>query len=237
MKATPASSAYWVTAKKFSKRTKEILKMAYPSAPWILHGFALQTVQPVDIDRARLLVPSDLDIVSVFPGKTVGGIYLSSYGTGSTFQYNELIVVSALVRYRDRLGAWISHIYVDHPDSVAGGREVWGLPKDLAEFKWQPGKPHCVSVWQGGGSHLLCRLNTSWQLPEVSLPFALGSFTKLNANLLWFSAKGNLRLSAIGATMEVPTDSPFSSLGLDQPWLSFYGNDLNLTVSAPEAIG
>jgi acetoacetate decarboxylase len=28
---------------------------------------------------------------------------------------------------------------VDNPDSVAGGREIWGLPKELAEFSWLGG--------------------------------------------------------------------------------------------------
>jgi acetoacetate decarboxylase len=209
--------------------------MVYPSAPWTLQGDALQTLQPVDIDRVRSTVPTELDIAAVFPGKTLAGIYLASYQIGSALIYSELIVVSALIRYADRLGAWISHIYVDNPDSVAGGREIWGLPKELAEFDWQPGKPHAVTVRQG--DRVLCRLDSTWQLPGIPVPFALGGFSMQDDKFLWFPAKSSLRLSAIGASVQVPPESPFASLGLDQPWLSFYGDELQLTVGAPEVVG
>lgn len=209
--------------------------MAYPPAPWVLRGFAMQTVQPVDIDRVRTHIPSELEIVSFFPGKTLGGIYVATYGTGSALQYSELIVVSALTRQADRFGAWISHIYVDNPDSVAGGREIWGLPKELANFEWQLGKPHCVTVWQQG--RRLCKFNANWQLPGVPIPFTLGSFSHFDTNLLWFSAESRLRLSAIGAVVEIPPESPFYSLALNQPWLSFYGDELDLQVGMPIVVG
>lgn len=218
--------------------------MAYPSAPWTLQGYAMQTLQPIDLDRVRSLIPAELDILPIFPGKTLGGIYVSSYGTGSTLLYSELIVVGAIVRYGSRVGAWISHIYVDNPDSVAGGREIWGLPKQLAEFEWQPGKPHCVSVQQG--DRRLCRLNTNWQLmipnlqlplPKLPIPVAMGGFGVRDGSLLWFPAKGSLNLEPIGATVEVPIESPFAGLEVDRPLLTLYGERLLLTIDAPEVVG
>src|SRR5688572_23194128 len=128
--------------------------MTYPSAPWTLKGFAVQTLQLVDTARARSFVPPDLDIVSVLPGKTLGVVYLASYGPESVLSYNELIVVPALTRYGKNVGFWISHIYVDHPDSMAGGREIWGLPKELAQFTWQMGEQNHVLVRQG--EQVLC---------------------------------------------------------------------------------
>jgi hypothetical protein len=208
----------------------------------MLRGYAIQTVQPVDVDRVRPLIPAELEVVSLFPGKTIGGIYVSSYGTGSTLQYSELIIASAIVRYGSRLGAWISHIYVDNPASVAGGQEIWGLPKELAVFEWQPGKPHCVTVRQD--DRMLCRLNTNWQLmianlplPKLPIPIAMGSFGLRDNNLLWFPANGNLQLEAIGATVEVPIASPFHNLNIDRPLLTLSAEQLNLTVNAPEVIG
>jgi hypothetical protein len=216
--------------------------MAYPSAPWTLRGFAFQTVQPLDIDRVRPSVPSDLEIVSIFPGKTLGGIYVSSYGSTSTLQYSELIVVSALVRQGARLGAWISHIYVDNPDSVAGGRDIWSLPKEEAQFEWQPGKPHCVTVRQG--DRTLCRINTSWQasipgisLPGLPIPIAMGAFSASDTHLLWFPARGMLNLTPVTATVEVPIGSPFYAFDIDRPWQTLYGDNLNLTIDAPSVVG
>lgn len=57
--------------------------MTYPSAPWTLKGYAVQTLQLVDSAQARSFVPPDLDIISVLPGKTLGGVYLTSYRPGS----------------------------------------------------------------------------------------------------------------------------------------------------------
>src|SRR5437867_5261733 len=113
--------------------------MLYPPAPWTLQGNAIQTLQFVDSARVRPLIPPALKLVSPWPGRTLGGLYLARYGPGSTLEYNELIVVAALTRGAGRFGIWVSHIYVDDPASMAGGREIWGLPKELAEFDREPG--------------------------------------------------------------------------------------------------
>jgi hypothetical protein len=39
-------------------------------------------------------------------------------------------------RFGMRMGAYISDIWVDDRASVWGGRRIWGLPKNLAEFNW-----------------------------------------------------------------------------------------------------
>lgn len=113
--------------------------MTHPPAPWTLQGYAIQSAHLLDIERVRPYIPQEFGIIQVLPGKTVGGVYLSHYGSGSVLEYSELIVVAGLVSYSGKFGGWISHIYVDNPDSVAGGREIWGLPKELAEFTWKKG--------------------------------------------------------------------------------------------------
>ncbi len=39
---------------------------------------------------------------------------------------------------RDQRGMVVSHIYVDDEQSLGGGRDIWGLPKELAEFEFTP---------------------------------------------------------------------------------------------------
>ncbi|HAA28493.1 MAG TPA: acetoacetate decarboxylase, partial [Cyanobacteria bacterium UBA8553] len=137
--------------------------MPYPSAPWTLQGYALQTLQLIDVERVRPLIPSEFEIVCVLPGKTVAGVYLSCYGSGSVLKYSELIVNTAIVRYFGKIGGWVSHLYVDSAASVAGGREIWGLPKALAEFTWKKNSPtvsgYDNSVIVRQGEQVLCRLN------------------------------------------------------------------------------
>ncbi|CAA9227896.1 MAG: FIG00570072: hypothetical protein [uncultured Chloroflexia bacterium] len=136
--------------------------LAYPSAPWHLQGHAICSSYLLDIPRVMAPFPPELSVVPVLPGKTLGGIYLAVYEAGSVLEYHELIAVSALVRYRRKLGAWVSHIYVDNSYSVAGGREIWGLPKQLAEFTWDdPLGPAFVRQ----GERLLCTLRAYSSAP------------------------------------------------------------------------
>lgn len=203
----------------------------YPQAPWTLQGSAVATLHLIDIERVRSLIPKELDIISVFPGKTLGGVYLSNYGSGSALEYSELIVIAAAVSHSG-IGGWISHIYVDNPDSVAGGREIWGLPKELAEFTW--GKSS-VSVRQG--DRPLCTLNYNplfsigWK-PRLSA----SSFSSKNSDLLIFPAEVEARFGLVNSQLAIPTTSPFANLALSQPWLSFSAEQMRLTVGAPELI-
>ena len=108
--------------------------MSYPPAPWQLQGFSIQALHLIDCERARPQIPAELKVVSVWPGKTLGGIYVACYQSGSTLVYSELIAVSALVYGAGKLGGWISHIYVDHPDSIAGGARDLGIAEAGGAF-------------------------------------------------------------------------------------------------------
>lgn len=206
--------------------------MSYLPPPWTLKGYGLQILQIMEIDSVRALIPSEFKIISVGFGKTIGGVYLASYESGSTLEYHELIVSPALVRYGNQWGGWISHIYVDHPDSVAGGREIWGLPKELATFEWENG--NTIKVYQG--SKLLYSLNyqpKNWSLP---LSLTLPSFGILSSNVLKFQATFKSNLSLINSQFKIPTESPFANLGLEKPGLTLSLNCLTLSVSEPKII-
>lgn len=205
--------------------------MSYPQPPWNIQGFGFQTLQLLDLDRVSPLIPTELEIVSVFPGKTLGGVYLASYSQGSTLVYNELIVFSAIVHQVGKMGVWISHIYVDHPDSMAGGREIWGLPKQLAQFTWQTTDALSVRVSQG--DRLLCTLTCNWQLPGWQQSLSGKVFSMLDAKLIQFAGQGTLKLHLSHVDLQVPPESQFAELGIGQPWLGFYLNPLRLTVDAP----
>ncbi|RDH51830.1 acetoacetate decarboxylase, partial [Mastigocladus laminosus WC112] len=50
--------------------------MSYPPAPWKLQGYAIASLHLLNIDRVRHLIPSELEIISAWPGKTFSGVYL-----------------------------------------------------------------------------------------------------------------------------------------------------------------
>ena len=68
-----------------------------------------------------------------------GGLMLAEY-TGGTLSYRELIVFSGPRLVGGRGGWVVSHIYVDDERSRAGGRAIWNLPKELAEFTTANGR-------------------------------------------------------------------------------------------------
>lgn len=206
--------------------------MPYPSAPWILKGDAIQTLHLVNIDQVRPLVPPELKIISVWPGKTFGGLYLSKYGSGSVLEYSELIFAPTVVIYQGKIGVWVSHIYVDHGDSVAGGREIWGLPKELANFSWN-GKG--VTVRQG--ERLLCTLNYDQQSLASRQRLGAASFSTMGTNLLIFNFKFEGRLGLVGSKLEIAPESPFAGLGLTQPLVTVGCEQMTLRVDAPKVVG
>lgn len=206
----------------------------YPPAPWNLRGKAIVGVQPIAIDQVRPLLPPELDVVQVFPGKTLGGIYIASYESGSILTYNELIVFCSLTRLGDRMGSWVTHIYVDEPKSVAGGREMWGLPKQMADFEWTTGSNPQVTVSQG--DRWLCTMTYGWQAPGVRLPIPsfLTTFSQRGSRMVSFSPTGEATSHLLlGASVTVPDTSSFASLELNQPTLAFSLSDLRLSIDAP----
>jgi hypothetical protein len=205
--------------------------MPYPSPPWHLHGDAIQTLHWLDIDRVRPTIPASLGIVSLLPGKTLGSVYAARYGQGSSLEYNELIVVSGLVHQAGRWGAWISHIYVDHPDSVQGGREIWGLPKELAQFTWT--KQEQLSVQVSQADRPLCLLQVDPRSLSIPLPVAAPIMSQIQAEFCTFTGQGTLNWHWAGSHLDVPQDSPFNALGLGQGWLAGYSNPLSLTINPP----
>jgi hypothetical protein len=209
----------------------------YPIAPWSLLGQAWISFHAVDITVMQRFLPAMLEILPIFPGKTLGGIYIASYGEGSVLSYNELIVFCGLVRYGDRISAWVTHIYVDHPQSVGGGRNIWGLPKQLASFHWGKGDRPEVTVFQDGGQ--LCHFSYRWQLPPgMSIPMPIpswaGAFSWLQSQVMWFSVQGRAKTHfLIETVIEVPDISPFALFNFTHPIMAFSLEDLTVSVQQP----
>ncbi len=150
-------------------------------------------------------------------------------------EYNELIVAPAVVRIGSKVGGWISQIYVDNPDSVAAGREIWGLPKELAEFNRSPGK---TIVTQRDLT--LCssiERPQLWSALHIRSRLSGNCFGNLNGELLSFGNNFQARLSAIDCQLEIPATSPFANLNLARPLLALSLQDLNLVTMTPAPTG
>ena len=176
--------------------------MAHPPPPWHLFG--------------------DLIIVpALVRPRALGGVLLANYTSG-TLVYRELIVFS----HATRRGMVVSHIYVDDEQSLSGGHEIWGLPKELAEFESTPTR---FVARQNGATLLEATIRRRPARVPLLIPAPIVS--SAGATL------GRARIKATPAlvTLTVPPSSPFASLGLNGTRPALAGDDMALTMPAPRA--
>jgi hypothetical protein len=103
----------------------------FPSEPWDLHGHGLVTVGLLPI--GELTAPTGTRLVTL-RGRAIVGAVLLRYTEPSPLSYHE-IMAAVVVRRGRRLFVHIPDIWVDSAASRAGGRSLWAIPKELAEFE------------------------------------------------------------------------------------------------------
>lgn len=143
----------------------------YPAAPWTMDGQLWLSLFKVahDVDTRR--------------PRGVYGVALVSYEEPSPLTYSELLV--ARVVKEPLRAVSITDIWVDSPASVAGGRELWAIPKELADFR--------VQREQG-----TVRERTSWSVDVDGRPVVRARFTDVSSRLP--------RVPLKGATWQPPID-------------------------------
>lgn len=146
--------------------------VAYPPAPWDMVGqlwlSLFRVKRPVD----------DLRPAGVY------GVAFVSYEEGSPLTYSELLVARPV--QEDGLKAVsITDIWVDSPASVAGGRGLWAIPKELSDFTLE-------SSYRGP----LTR--TAWSASVERRPIVHARFTDVS--------RVALRIPFKGATWQPPID-------------------------------
>lgn len=193
-------------------RTREASQAAtYPPAPWRIAGPTVICPALVPLDVARAHVPAGVEVVPVAPGRTAGGFLLARYEGDSTLRYGELLVFPGLTRVRGSVGVWVSHAYVDSPASLAGGRRMWGVPKDLAAFDWADGR---VRLTAEDGAHLM---TATFPQPRrrLRVPSLLASNgTTGGDDRRRFIGTGRLRMAPVRVDVDVATAAPFAGLPL-----------------------
>lgn len=103
----------------------------YPAAPWKLHGRGGLSLWTVPAGSFEL--PEGIRPISI-AGRWLLGVGCLAYDKSGLLAYNEL-VVGVAVRCPAGFGVHISHIWVDSPVSAQGGKELWGIPKQMASFE------------------------------------------------------------------------------------------------------
>jgi acetoacetate decarboxylase len=184
-----------------------------PPMPWrlVARDAALAVPVWVPLEQARPRVPRRYRVLPLLPGRTLGGLFLAEYGPGSTLRYRELIVASATLLHRGRLAAWVTHVFVDDPASVRGGRELLGVPKQLASFDWRDGRVEVRTP-----EHPVCCLRhgrTLWLWRQTARLVALHGDVRDPERVSLHGNEVRGRLGLARAAVEIPPRSPLRALG------------------------
>jgi hypothetical protein len=206
----------------------------YPPAPWQLGGWGVATIGFVDAAAVRATVPRGVRVVTLARGKTLGGLFFLSYDRGS-LAYRELNVAAALVRVGSRLAFWLPRLYVDSAASLAGGKDIWAVPKERARFD----VVHDIGVTTidvRQGKRDLCRIRCSVPARSPRVPFRLPmpAFGVREDEFLFFTGSLETNIAAIRA--DVTLHGEFGDLGLDKPRFALRFENLILTVPAPKHV-
>jgi hypothetical protein len=151
--------------------------------------------------------PSGVKVVAA-GGSTVGGVLLARYDERATLPYHELIVFSGLARAAGRPAFVVSHIYVDSVPSLLGGRAIWGLPKELAEFNWGA---RSIEVSREGRTLVRASLRRR-EGRHLTLPLYAPVFGDRAGATLRAAGRGRLRGGPALINLDVPPASPVRRL-------------------------
>lgn len=179
---------------------------SYPPQPWHLRAHAYVGIRLVP---SRLLPapPPGTRRVTVF-GRAIVSTAFFVYEDPSPLIYNE-IMAAALVRRGWHTYVNILRIWVDSKASRDGGRELWAIPKDLADFEITPHSSYAGS--DNGtliGSIDIARVRT---LP-VALPIGFRIAQECDGALLLTKVRGRGRIGLTKASWDLDPGGPLGYL-------------------------
>lgn len=183
----------------------------YPPSPWDLTGHAYAGMWLLPKRLAPPPHSASTKPVTLF-GRTIVSAAFFVYEEPSPLTYDE-IMSTVLVRDGWRLRVSITHIWVNSAASRDGGRELWAIPKDLADFDVAP---HASYAAQGIGSLSLRRVR---RLP-FRLPAVFSSAQDRGGNLLVTPVSGKVRAGLASARWSFAADGPIGFLAGRKPLLT-----------------
>lgn len=193
-------------------------RVSYPPEPWQLGGSMLMTLwrlPTTDVRReAGPCVPEGVKLVTAGRHALVFTAFVR-YTPGSVLSYDELLV-AAVGRQGTRAVAVIPHIWVDSPESVAGGRELWNIPKGLATFEQTWENPIVASATLEGRELASVRAAQGVRLPgwhRLPMPTA----QRLDGHDAFAEVQSLGRLHLGSAAWTFADDSPLGFMRRGRP--------------------
>ncbi|MEM9725190.1 MAG: acetoacetate decarboxylase [Pseudomonadota bacterium] len=125
---------------------------SYPKGPYrfVDREYLIVTYR-TDLDAVRALVPEPLEVTE--PLVKYEFIRMpDSTGFGDYTESGQVIPVS----FEGRKGGYVHSMYLNDHSPIAGGREIWGFPKKLAEPHLRVEKDALVGTLKMGSVQIAC---------------------------------------------------------------------------------
>ncbi len=199
-------------------------EVAHPPAPWRFSG---QLWMGVFRTEAEISLPAELH--HVLPPRWLV-VMLVRYLSG-TLRYDEF-AVGPLARRGAHIGIFVDRIWVNDLASLHGGRQIWGLPKQLADFAWAGD-----SVRIADENGLVAELHVARHGTRLPLPWMLApGLGRVDEQWAYTVMRMSARVGRAGLRVNEWSDRlPYRPAAT--PLVSFAANPFQLNVPPPRLLG
>jgi hypothetical protein len=190
----------------------------------------LMMIHLFDIEHVKPFIPDELKIKAVLPGKTLGVVFMTSMGPESTLPYHEFIIAPAYVSANRKSGFYVTHIFVDNEKSQDGGRNIFGLDKQMADFNWiwEHNKPGLISISQSGSNIISIRYKA--QFGKLPLKLRGRVFSILGDKLIRCNNIFKAKFGLTKVEYSIPQDSLLQldlvNMGFTKPIFTIMGEEM-----------
>ncbi len=209
--------------------------MPYPPSPWSLRGRMHVSVWAVPVADVPALPPSLTGAVRVLRlgRRAFVGTAWVDYRPGGDMAYRELLS-AVLTRAGWRPRVTITHIWVDSVASRDGGRELWGIPKDLAELA-VPSASGAASASTADGPIASATLPAGGGLPP-RLPAVFRVVQALGGRPVTTPVRSTARYGLARVAWTVAPEGPLRFLAGRRPLLSFVAGDFRMWFGSAQRV-
>lgn len=195
----------------------------HPPAPWDLAGTGHLTTWRVPATQLPSLPPGVRPVL--VRGTALVVTAFVDYSPAGLMAYHELLA-AVVVRHGRGLALSITDIWVDSATSMAGGRALWGIPKDLARFDG-------LSARLPDGLIASASFRTG-RLPALPLPVPLPASVvqAQDARTLTSAVHAMARMRPARARWTIEPSGPLAWLTHARPLASVVAEDLRLRFGA-----
>jgi hypothetical protein len=172
-------------------------------------------------------LPPAVRVLRLFNRAFIGTAWVD-YQPGGDMSYRELLS-AVLTRDGWRPRVTITHIWVDSAASRDGGRELWGIPKDLASFSFSAGAASAVTPDGPIASSLL----SGRGLPP-RLPAGFRVVQDLAGRAVTTPVRSTARYGPARVAWTVAPGGPLRFLAGRRPLLSFVAADFRMRFGAAQ---